>query len=125
MTAGFPHARIATLLAGVLALALGGCVESDESWKFARDGSGSYEVTLRWNADLLARVKDAVGPKVFGAFEGRAFPLRLEEWREGLKPLPHVEIKRLEERDVEGGWHEITALVEFGSLQDLLGWEVL
>ena len=124
MTPG-PACRLATLLAAIFALALGGCVEVDEAWKFARDGSGTYDVTVRWNADLLARVKDAVGPNVMSAFEGRAFPLRLEEWREGLKPLPHVEVKRLEERDVEGGWHEIHAVVAFGTLQDLLGWEVL
>jgi hypothetical protein len=120
-----PAGRLLTALGAVLALALGGCVEADEDWKFTRDGSGSYALTLKWNADLLARVKDAVGPQVLARFEGRAFPLRLEEWREGLKSLPHVEIKRLEERDLPGGWRELSVHVAFGTLQDLLGWEVL
>jgi hypothetical protein len=113
------------LVGAALALALVGCVEVDEDWKMARDGSGTYEVTLRWNADLLARVKDTVGAQVLSAFEGRAFPLRLDDWREGLRPLPHVEVKRLDERDLPGGWHELHALVAFGSISDLLGWEVL
>jgi hypothetical protein len=113
------------VLVAALALALAGCVEVDEDWKFTRDGSGTYELTLKWNADLLARVRDAVGAPVLAKFEGRAFPLRLEEWREGLKSLPHVEIKRLEERDLPGGWHELRAHLAFGALQDLLGWEVL
>lgn len=132
MPATYPFAGRLRLAAGLrglvgalLVLALSGCVEVDEDWKMARDGSGTYEVTLRWNADLLARVKDTVGAKVLSAFEGRAFPLRLDEWREGLKPLPHVEIKRLDERDLAGGWHELHVLVAFGTLDDLLGWEVL
>src|SRR5688572_10745680 len=81
---------VAAALVTCGAFALGGCVEVDEDWKFARDGSGTYEVTVRWNANLLTLVKGAVGAEAVTAFEGRAFPLRLDEWREGLKPLAHV-----------------------------------
>jgi hypothetical protein len=115
-------AALATVLAACL---LGGCVEVDEAWKLTREGSGTYDLTLRWNADLMARVRDTVGPKVAAAFEGRAFPLRLEEWREGLKALPSVDIRRLEEQDLPGGWRELHAVLAFGRMEDLLGWEVL
>lgn len=115
-------AALATVLAAAL---LVGCVEVEEAWKLTREGSGTYDLTLRWNADALATVRSIVGPKVIAAFEGRAFPLRLEEWRDGLKALPGVDIRKLEEQHLPGGWRELRAVLAFGRMEDLLGWEVL
>ena len=115
-----------TVVAALLAACLfGGCVEVDEAWKLTREGSGTYDLTLRWNADALASLRSIVGPKAIAAFEGRAFPLRLEEWRDGLSTLPSVDIRKLEEQHLPGGWRELRAVLAFGKMEDLLGWEVL
>src|SRR5687767_3734210 len=108
--------RAAALLVALAACLLGGCVEVDVSWKLTREGSGTYDLTLRWNADALASLRNIVGPKVIAAFEGRAFPLRLEEWRGGLMALPGVDVRRLEEQHLPGGWRELRAVVAFGKL---------
>lgn len=117
--------RLSLAFGAAGALLLGGCVEVDESWTFATDASGTYELTLRWNADVLQRVRDAVGRPVVDAFAGRAFPLRLEEWRDGVATLSGVEVRTLEESDAPGGWHRLHVVLGFAKVEDLLGWEVL
>lgn len=116
--------RAAALLTVTL-LSLAGCTEVDEAWTFERDGSGTYEVRVRWNADLLARLRDVVGAQALAGFEGRAFPLRLEDWRESLAGLARVDLQTLEERTEPGGWHVLRAVLRFGRVEDVLRWELL
>lgn len=113
------------LLLAALLLPLAGCVEVDEAWVFERDGSGTYALQVRWNADLLARVRGLVGDKTLAAFEGRAFPLRLEEWREGVRALHGVDVRALSEDTAPGGWRVLSTTLHFGRVEDLLAWEVL
>lgn len=116
--------RTAGLLTVAL-LTLAGCTEVEESWTFDRDGSGTCDVRVRWNADLLGRVRDIVGSRALEAFEGRAFPLRLEDWRESLAGLPQVDVKTLEESAEPGGWRALRAVVRFSRVEDVLRWELL
>ena len=120
----FMRRRLLLALA-TLCLGLTGCVELDETWSFARDGSGTYALTLRWNADLRNRLCDTLGEPALVAFQGRAFPLRIDDWRETLRDLPRVDLKRLEERVQPGGWHEIEVQLGFGKPEDVLAWELL
>lgn len=113
------------LVLALAVLALPGCVDVSETWTLARNGSGTYAARLRWNAGLLTAVRSEVGERVFDAFAGRAFPLRLEDWREGLRGLANLDVVRLEERVEVGGWRVLEAEVRFGRLEDLLRWEVL
>ena len=116
--------RPAALLACVLLL-LAGCADVREVWKIDSSGSGTYVLTIRWSADLWNRVRDVVGAGVMRGFEGRAFPLHAETWREGLAGLEGVKIKSLEERDADGGMREIALVVDFRRIDDLLKWEIL
>lgn len=120
-----PLVLLGAALHGVL---LGGCLHVEESFTFARDsreGGGTYALSVRWNADLLQRVRDVVGPAVLERFQGRPFPLRLEEWRESLRALDHVDLKALEETVEPGGWRTLRTVVGFGRLEHLMAWEPL
>jgi hypothetical protein len=116
--------RLSAFLAPALLL-LAGCVEVREVWRLQSDGSGTYALTVRWDADLWNRIGDVVGPEALRQFEGRAFPLDARAWREGLEGLEGLTIKTLEERDAEGGKREITLVLDFRRIEDLLAWEVL
>jgi hypothetical protein len=118
------RALVATLTV-LLALPLGGCLEVTERLTLEREGNGTYHLTLRWDADLLARVRDHVGERALQAFEGRAFPLSSTALRDGLAPLSGVRIERLDEAAGEAGWRAIDLQVRFDSLEALLRWEVL
>lgn len=115
-------ARVCLMLAAAL---LAGCVEAEEDWTFDDKGGGVYALTLRWNADLWRRATDVLGPTVMARLEGRAFPLRAEQWRDGLAGLPGVEILELAERDTDTGLREIALRARFEHMSDLLRWEVL
>jgi hypothetical protein len=120
-----PRARpvLVPLLAGLL-LALAGCVEVEERLAFEREGNGTYALTLRWNADVLGRVREAVGERAMTAFEGRALPLRADEWRETLRALDGLKVVMLEESVEDGGWKVLRLELAFQSLEDLRRWEL-
>jgi hypothetical protein len=107
------------------ALALGGCVEVEEDLVLAGDGSGTYALTVRWDADLWRRVTDVLGPAVMGRIEGRAFPLRPEQLRDGLAGLDGVTIQELEERPGTGGRRELVVRLAFRDVPALLRWELM
>jgi len=113
------------LVTALVGLLLAGCVEVEERLSLEREGNGVYAVTLRWNADLLARVADTLGERAFKAFEGRAFPLDVEHWRDGLSSVSGLTVKRLEELEGGAGWRKIEAEIAFDSLPSLLRWELL
>ena len=117
--------RMRPLAAALLALLFSGCVEVEERLALERDGNGLYTLTLRWNADLLARVRDTVGDGALAAFEGRPFPLDVGHWRDGLAMLPGLTILKLDEQDDGAGWRKIEARVAFDKLESLLRWELL
>ncbi len=116
---------MAPLAAALVTLLLAGCVEVEERLQLEREGNGLYTLSLRWNADLLARVRDTVGERALAAFEGRPFPLDVGHWRDGLAMLPGLKIQRLEEQEDGAGWRKIEALVAFDRLESLLRWELL
>lgn len=118
-----PCRPLALLLAAV-ALALGGCVEVDERLALEREGNGTYALALRWNADVLARVRETLGARAMAALEGRAFPLRADEWRETLRGVDGVKVVSLEESVEEGGWRALRLELAFASLDDLRRWEL-
>jgi|GEM_PF-6014066 len=109
----------------LLGLLLAGCVEVEERLTFEREGTGLYTVSLRWNADLLARARDSVGERALKAFEGRPFPLDVGHWRDGLSMLTGIKILRLEEQEDGAGWRKIEAHIAFDRLESLLRWELL
>jgi len=119
--------RRRSLLAPLLAVLLGlaGCVEAKEDWTFDRKGGGTYELVLRWNADLWRRAGDVLGTKVMRRMAGRGFPLRVSQLRDGLSGIDGVEIERLETRDTDTGLREIVLKVRFRHLRDLLKWDVM
>lgn len=118
--------RLPVLLPILLgAVALAGCVDAEEDWTFDDKGGGTYALTLRWNADLWRRASDVLGPGVMTRLQGRPFPLRAAQWRDGLAALKGVEILELAERDTDTGLREVALRVRFTHLRDLLRWEVL
>lgn len=116
---------LAALLVTAAAAAASGCTEVEEAWAFERDGSGTCSLRVRWNADLLARVRGVVGDPVAARFAGRAFPLRLEEWRDGVRGLSGVDVRALDEDVEPGGWRVLRTTLHFGRVEDVLAWEVL
>ena len=117
--------RMRPFAAALLGLLLAGCVEVEERLTFEREGNGRYTVSLRWNADLLARVRDTVGERALQACEGRPFPLDVGHWRDGLAMLTGLKIQRLEEQEDGAGWRKIEAEIAFDRLESLLRWELL
>lgn len=109
----------------VLLTTLCGCVEAEEEWTFDAKGGGTYELVLRWNADLWRRVEEVLGAKVMRRFAGHGFPLRPHQMRDGLAGLEGVEITRLEQRDTDSGLRELVLGLRFKRLADLLRWEVI
>ena len=116
--------RLLPLLVVLLAL-LSGCVEAEEEWTFDAKGGGTYELVLRWNADLWRRVEDVLGAKVMQRFADPGFPLRPAQLRDGLAGLKDVEITRLEERGTDSGLRELVLGLRFKRLSDLLRWELI
>lgn len=117
--------RSRPFVAALLGLLLAGCVEVEERLTFEREGNGLYAVTLRWNADLLARVRDSVGERALQAFEGRPFPLDVGHWRDGLAMLTGLKILHLKEQEDGAGWRKIEVQIAFDRLESLLRWELL
>lgn len=117
--------RARLLLFLLACLLLAGCVEADEDWTFDPDGGGTYALTLRWDADLWRRVGDVLGAPVMRRIAGRGFPLRLEQWRDGLAGLEGVKVLELDEKPAGGGMRQIAVRLHFRRPEDLLGWEVL
>ncbi len=118
--------RVALLLALLLAVPLlGGCTEAEETWTLDRKGGGTYELVLRWNADLWRRVRGILGAKVMHRVARPGFPLRTELWRDGLKGLEGVKILELEARDGESGLQELRLKASFQQLSQMLRWEPL
>ncbi len=109
----------------VLLATLTGCVEAEETWTLDAKGGGTYELVLRWNADLWRRVEEVVGAQAMRRFAGHGFPLRPAQIRDGLKGLEGVEITRLEEGQTDTGLRELALTVRFRRLADLLRWEVI
>ena len=107
------------------AVLLTGCVEVEEAWTLDDKGGGTFDLRVRWDADLWRRVSEVLGPRVMGRLSGPSFPLRSAQWRDGLRHLKGVDILELEEGDAGDGRRQIATKLKFGHLRDLLAWEVL
>jgi len=115
--------RVAVAL--VLPVLLAGCSEVEETLVLAGDGSGTYALSVRWNADLWRRAIEHVPSANRERLVGHPFPLDAAAWRDGLDGLEGVTVTTLEERTGEGGWQELAVELSFRSLPDLFRWEVL
>jgi len=107
------------------ALALSGCVEVTEKWNLESGGGGTYDLTVRWQADLWRRVADVLGERAMKRIHGAPFPMRAEEWRDGLKGLKGVEIQSLGSEEQEHGWRKLSVKLHFQKVADVFQWEVL
>jgi hypothetical protein len=116
-------ARAVLLL--VAALALAGCVEADETWRLAADGTGTYALRVRWDRGLLVRAGAIVGGDALRRLEGRGFPLGEGALRDTLAGLEGVVVEEVAQEDLEGGSRELRVRLRFRRLTDLLAWEVL
>jgi hypothetical protein len=125
VSAGPSRARAVAVavVAGIAAL-LCGCVEAEEAWTLDGRGAGTYALTVRWDASLVARVGAIVGGEALRRLEGRGFPLREEAVRESLEGLDGVAVEEVAVTDLDGGRRELRARVRFRRIADLLAWEV-
>ncbi len=105
--------------------ALVGCVEVSESWAIESGGAGTYDLSIRWQADLWRRVSEVLGERTMKRLQGAPFPMRESEWRDGLTGLKGVEIQSLGTEEQERGWRKLSVKLRFQRVADLFQWEVL
>lgn len=108
----------------LLAVASTGCVQVEEDLSLEADGSGTYDLQLVWDAGLLKRLVDWVGPRAAAPFRGRDLPLTRAAWQDGLDGLEGVTVRALTLEEGEGGRRTLRVQLRFRHLSDLLGWEV-
>lgn len=113
------------LLALVLPLLLGGCLDVEERWRFDEEGGGTWRLEVRWNADILRRAGDALGDRAMAKLAEPPFPLTKAAWRGLLASAPGLAIDTLEEEIENGGWRRLTVAVRFRRLADLFALEIL
>jgi hypothetical protein len=116
--------RLATLAAGLLLLALAGCVQVEETVALELDGSGTYDLDLTWDADLARRLVGLVGEETAARLLGRPLPLTEAAWRDTLADLEGVEVQTASVETREGGRRHVRIRLAFDRLPSLLAWEL-
>ncbi len=109
----------------IAALALAGCVEATEKWEIESGGSGTYDLTVRWQADLWRRVGEVLGDRAMEGIHGAPFPMRKAQWWDGLAGLKGVEIVSLTTEAQDRGWRKLAVKLRFKRVADVFQWEVL
>ena len=120
------HARRIPLQIGILMfVALAGCAEVDEVWQVRPDGGGRYKLSVRYNGDLLRRIRDVVGEARIRELSPRPLPLDVSVWRRTLAQVKGLKVIHCEERTTDGGMRELSLDVEFDSIRSMVAWEFL
>ncbi len=119
-------ARLVSALFSCLALTtLAACAEVDEVWRFRDGGGGRYQLTVRYNGDLLRQIREVVGEARLRQLSPRPLPFDVAIWRRTLARVKGLNVKSCEEKTLDGGMIELSADVEFDSLRAMLHWEFL